>query len=107
MSTAPSRRKLHGKMVQSELRMSFLMHSSKKDEIKNLFFLSPTLPLFIASLRKATVRVTLKRRKQHSIGGGGRGHILCCLGGKVGNFLNNSVGVFSGANSNHNAKYGK
>ena len=49
MSTAPSWTKLHGKMAQFELRMSFLMHSSKKDEIKNLFFLSPTLTLFIAS----------------------------------------------------------
>ena len=49
MSTAPYWRKLHGKMPQFELRMSFLMHSSKKDETENLFFLSPTLPLFIAS----------------------------------------------------------
>ena len=32
---------------------------------------------------------------------------MCRLGGTVGNFLNNSVGVFSGAKSNHNAKYGK
>ena len=28
-------------------------------------------------------------------------------GGKVGNFLNNSAGVFNGANSNYNTKYGK
>lgn len=48
MSTALSWRKLHGKMPQFEFRMSFLLLSSKKDEIKNLFFLSPTLPLFIA-----------------------------------------------------------
>ena len=49
MSTSPSWTKLHDKMAQFELRMSFLILSSKKDEIKNLFFLSPTLPLLIAS----------------------------------------------------------
>ena len=49
MSTALSWRKLLGKMPQFELRMPFLMHSSKKDETENLFFLSPTFPLFIAS----------------------------------------------------------